>query len=52
MIPPSHTAPAAGGAGEASPTLEEDIRHLRALLARDCKRAIKDIFRRHAQDIS
>ena len=28
--------------------LEEDIRHLRALLAADCKRAIKDFWRRHA----
>ena len=33
-------------------TLEEDIRHLRALLAADCKRAIKDFWGRHAQDIA
>ena len=33
-------------------TLGEDIRHLRALLAADCKRAIKDFWRRHAQDIA
>ena len=33
-------------------TLEEDIRHLRALLAADRKRAIKDFWRRHAQDIA
>ena len=32
--------------------LEEDIRHLRALLAADCKRAIKDFWRRHAQNIA
>ena len=32
--------------------LEEDIRHLRTLLAADRKRAIKDFWRRHAQDIS
>ena len=32
--------------------LEEDIRHLRALLAADRKRAIKDFWRRHAQDIA
>ena len=32
--------------------LEEDIRHLRALLAADGKRAIKDFWRRHAQDIA
>ena len=32
--------------------LEEDIRHLRALLAADSKRAIKDFWRRHAQDIA
>ena len=31
--------------------LKEDIRHLRALLAADRKRAIKDFWRRHAQDI-
>ena len=31
--------------------LEEDIRHLRALLAAGCKRAIKDFWRSHAQDI-
>ena len=30
---------------------EEDIRQLRALLTADCKRAIKDFWRRHAQDI-
>ena len=28
--------------------LEEDIRHLRPLLAADHKRAIKDIWQRHA----
>ena len=33
-------------------TLEEDIRHLPALLAADRKRAIKDFWRRHAQDIA
>ena len=33
-------------------TLEEDICHLRALLAADRKRAIKDFWRRHAQDIA
>ena len=33
-------------------TLEEDIRHLRALLAADRKCAIKDFWRRHAQDIA
>ena len=32
--------------------LEEDIRHLRALLAADRKRAIRDFWRRHAQDIA
>ena len=32
--------------------LEEDIRHLRALLAADCKRAIKDFWRRHAHNIA
>ena len=32
--------------------LEEDIRHLRALLAADRKRAIKDFRRRHAQDMT
>ena len=32
--------------------LEEDIRQLRALLAADCKRAIKDFWRRHAPDIA
>ena len=32
--------------------LEEDIRHLRALLAADGKSAIKDFWRRHAQDIA
>ena len=32
--------------------LEEDIRHLRALLAADRKRAIKKFWRRHAQDIA
>ena len=32
--------------------LEEDIRQLRALLAADRKRAIKDFWRRHAQDIT
>ena len=32
--------------------LEEDLRHLRALLAADRKRAIKDFWRRHAQDIA
>ena len=32
--------------------VEEDIRHLRALLAADRKRAIKDFWRRHAQDIA
>ena len=32
--------------------LEEDIHHLRALLAADHKRAIKDFWRRHAQDIA
>ena len=32
--------------------LEEDIRHLRALLAADRKRAIKDFWRRHARDIT
>ena len=31
--------------------LEEDIRHLRALLPADRKRAIKDFWRHHAQDI-
>ena len=31
--------------------LEEDIRQLRALLAADRKRAIKDFWRRHAHDI-
>ena len=33
-------------------TLEEAIRHLRSLLAADRKRAIKDFWRRHAQDIA
>ena len=32
--------------------VEEDIRHLRALLAADRKRAIKDFWRHHAQDIA
>ena len=32
--------------------LEEDIRQLRALLATDSKRAIKDFWRRHAPDIA
>ena len=32
--------------------LEEDIRHLRALLAADRKRAIRDFWRRHPQDIA
>ena len=32
--------------------VEEDIRHLRALLAADRKRAVKDFWRRHAQDIA
>ena len=32
--------------------LEEDIRHLRALLGADRKRAIKDFWRRHSQDIT
>ena len=32
--------------------LEEDIRQLRALLAADCKRAIKDFWRRHTPDIA
>ena len=32
--------------------LEEDLRHLRALLADDRKRAIKDFCRRHAPDIT
>ena len=32
--------------------LEEDIRHLSALLAADRKRAIKDFWRRHAHDIA
>ena len=32
--------------------LEEDIRHLRALLAADRKRVIKDFWRRHAKDIA
>ena len=32
-------------------TLEEDIRHLHALLAADRKHAIKDFWRRNAQDI-
>ena len=32
--------------------LEEDIRQLRALRAADCKRAIKDCWRRHAPDIA
>ena len=32
--------------------LEEDIRHLHALLAADRKRAIKEIWRRHAPDIA
>ena len=31
--------------------LEEEIRHLRVLLLADCKRAFKDFWRRHAQDI-
>ena len=33
-------------------TLEEDIRHLRALLAADRKRAIEDFWRRHSQHIA
>ena len=33
-------------------TLEDDIRHLRALLAANRKHAIKDFWRRHAQDIA
>ena len=33
-------------------TLEEEIRRLRALLTADCKRAVKDFWRRHAQDIA
>ena len=33
-------------------TLEDDICHLRALLAADRKHAIKDFWRRHAQDIA
>ena len=33
-------------------TLEEDIRHLRALLLANRKRAIKYFWRRHAQDIA
>ena len=32
--------------------LEKDIRQLRALLAADCKRAIRDFGRRHAPDIA
>ena len=32
--------------------IEEDIRHLRAPLAADQNRAIKDFWRRHAQDIA
>ena len=32
--------------------LEEDMRHLRALLAADRKRAIKDFWRRHAPDMA
>ena len=32
--------------------LEEDPRHLRALLAADRKRAIKDFWRRLAQEIT
>ena len=32
--------------------LEEDIRQLRALLAANCKRAIKDFWRRHTTDIA
>ena len=32
--------------------LEEDIHHLRALLAADGKRAIKEFWRRHAKDIA
>ena len=32
--------------------LEEDIRQLRALLAADSKRAIRDFWRRHAPDIA
>ena len=31
--------------------MEEDIRHLRTLLAADCRRAIKDFWRRNSQDI-
>ena len=33
-------------------TLEADIRHLRALLAAEHKRAIRDFWRRHAQNIA
>ena len=33
-------------------TLDEDISHLRALLAANRKRAIKDFWRRHTQDIA
>ena len=32
--------------------LEKDIRHLRALPVVDCKRTIKDFWRRHAQEIA
>ena len=33
-------------------SLQEDIRHLRALLAADRKRAIKEFWRRHVEDIA
>ena len=33
-------------------SLEEDIRHLHALLAADRKRGIKDFWHRHAQDVA
>ena len=38
--------------GGQAAALEEDIRQLRALLAADRKRAIKDFWRRHAPDIT
>ena len=38
--------------GRQAATLEEDIRHLRALLAADRKRAVKDFWRRYTQDIA
>ena len=41
-----------GGLERQAAGLEEDIRHLRALLAADRKRAIKDFWRPHAQDIA